>query len=115
MTPGAISGAQVCPASVERQKPAGRVPAISTSGLAGSIATAQTSCIGDGRCAQRAVGSSQRNTPMSVPANSRSGVAGWLAIDQTRASRYMPEWLFGCTQVSPPSSLNQAECPPVPA
>ena len=79
------------------------------------MATAQTSCIGDGRCAHRAVGSSQRKMPMSVPANSRSGVAGWLAIDQTRASRYMPEWLFGCTQVSPPSSLNQAECPPVPA
>src|SRR5215470_14266983 len=105
ITPGTVSDVQLLPASAERQKPAGRVPAISRSGLAGSIAIDHTSLSGDASSAQRAVGSSQRNTPMSVPANSRSGVAGWLANDQTRASRYMPEWLFGWTKLSPRSSL----------
>ena len=54
-TPGAVSADQVSPASFERHRPAGRVPAISTLGSAGSTATDQTSCIGEGRWVQRAV------------------------------------------------------------
>ena len=114
-TPGTLATVQVAPASVERYSPPGRVPAIISSGCSGSCAIAHTSCIGLATGSQRAVDSRQRNRPMSEPAHSTSSSDGWLAKHQTRASVYIPEWLFGWVQVSPRSALNQTEWPAVPA
>src|SRR5260221_1082518 len=114
-TPGTSSLRQLAPPSSDEKSAAGRLPAISREGFCGSCAIAQTSRIGDSSSVQRAARSSQRYTPSSVPAYMHSGNCGWLHSAQTRASRYKPEWLFGCIQVSPRSSLNHAEWPAVPA
>ena len=96
MTPGAVARVQVRPASVEREE-TGR-PRAGGSRTSGWPDRQRPTTHPASATADAPIGRSARPSG-TAPCRCRRTAArvssGWLAIDQTRASRYMPEWLFG--------------------